>query len=127
MSPTKKSILPFANTFTRNAKIAYSFNNLKSGSLILIGQLCDDDCIAIFSKYDVKIIKKDKVLIKGRRTPNGLWKIPIGTTIKPLAVQPANSTTINVANGVIQLNSTKHELAQYYGSTIFGAAKLTLL
>ena len=39
MLPTKKSILPMSGKLTQNAKIAYSFNNLKSGSLILIGQL----------------------------------------------------------------------------------------
>ena len=101
MSPTKKAILPFATTFSRNAKIAYSFNNLKSGSLISIGQLCDDDCIAIFSKYDVKIIKGDKILIKGRRTTNGLWKIPIGTNTQPPIMHKSTNTLINIANGVI--------------------------
>ena len=127
MSPTKKAILPFSNTFTWNAKITYSFINLKSGSLISIGQLCDDDCIAIFTKYDVKIIKNDKILIKGRRTANGLWKIPIGTAIKPSAVQSPTNPATHVANGVIQLDSTKYELAQYYGFTMYGPAKITLL
>ena len=129
MSPTRKAILPLPNTFTRNAKIAYSFNNLKSGSLISIGQLCDDDCIAIFTKYIVKIIKKNKILIKGRRTQNGLWKLPIGTetpTDTERNVPPSN-TAKNVANGVIQLDSTKSDLAQYYGATLFSPVKSTLL
>ena len=77
MSPTKKAILPFASTFTRNAKIAYSFNNLKSGSLISIGQLCDDDCIAIFSKYNVKIKKKIKYLSKADKHPTDYGKYPL--------------------------------------------------
>ena len=71
MSPSKKSILPLSNKLTNKAKIAYSFDNLKSGSLILINQLCDDDCIVIFSKYDVQIIKHNKILIKSKRTDNG--------------------------------------------------------
>jgi hypothetical protein len=71
--PTRKSLLSLPKEFSRNATVAYSFSNLKSGTLISIGQLCDDDCIAIFSKYNVKIIKNDKILIKGKRTDNGLW------------------------------------------------------
>ena len=73
MSPTKQASLPLSNAFTQNAKIAYSFANLKSGTLLSIGQLYDDDCIAIFSKYDVKIIKNDKIRIQSKHNDNGLW------------------------------------------------------
>ena len=66
MTPTKKAILPLLKEFTRDAKVVYSFNNLKSGTLISIDQLCDDNCTAIFTKYDVKVMKNNKVLIKGR-------------------------------------------------------------
>ena len=55
MAPTKRAILPLPKQFRRNDRIAYSFGNLKSGTLISIGQLCDDDCTAIFTKYDVKV------------------------------------------------------------------------
>ena len=56
ISPTKKAILPLLKKLTEKARVAYSFDNLKSGSLISIGKLCDDDCIAIFTKYDVQVI-----------------------------------------------------------------------
>ena len=56
ISPTKKAILPLSKKLTEKARIAFSFDNLKSGSLISIGKLCDDDCIAIFTKYAVQII-----------------------------------------------------------------------
>ena len=111
MTPTKKTILPLSKEFTRNAIIAYSFSNPKSGTLISIGQLCDVDCTAFFTKYDVKAMKKNKVLIQGRRADNGLWKLPIG---KDDAVSTQLSTMIksaHVANGVIQTNSTKSDLA----------------
>ena len=72
MMPTKKSLLPLPKEFTRNAKIAYSFNKLKKGTLISIGQFCDDDCTAIFTKYDVKVMKNNKLLIQDRQTDNGL-------------------------------------------------------
>ena len=48
MAPTKKAQLPLPKEFTKHTRTAYSFNNLKSGTLISTGQLCDDDCIAFF-------------------------------------------------------------------------------
>ena len=57
ISPTKKAILPLSKKLTEKARVAYSFDNLKRDSLISIRQLCDDDCIAIFTKYDVQKIK----------------------------------------------------------------------
>ena len=74
---TKKAILPLSNKLTEKARVAFSFDNLKSGSLISIGQLCDDDFIAIFTKYDVQIIRHNEILIRGKQTDNELWKIPL--------------------------------------------------
>ena len=63
VAPTKKALLPLPKQLTCNAKVAYSFNNLESGTLISIGHLCDDGCIAIFTKYDIQIMKHNKLLI----------------------------------------------------------------
>ena len=114
MSPTKKAELPLPKEFTKNARTAYSYNNLKSGTLLSIGQLCDNDCIKIFSKYDVKIIKQDKIFIKGRRTENGLWNLPINGLNTTSDQQPTIEPHTHVTNGVIKLDTTKSELAQYY-------------
>ena len=35
------------------------------------------DCIAIFTRYSVKIIKKNNVIITGKCKPNGLWFTPL--------------------------------------------------
>ena len=111
MSPTKKASLPLPRVFSRQARLAYSFNNLKSGTLISIGQLCNDDCKAIFSKYDVKIKKNNKLLIQGRQTDNGSWKLPLGNNHTSLQNPPTPLHNSHVANGVIQLDSTMGELA----------------
>ena len=126
MTPTKQASLPLSNAFSRNAKIAYSFSNLQSGSLISIGQLCDDDCVAIFSRYNVKILKNNKVLIRGKRTDNGLWQLPLSAdhVIHGTSPQPKEQ---HVANAVIRLDTTKGELAEYYGDTMFNPVKSTLL
>ena len=123
MTPTKKCILPLPAKLRDKAKVAFSFDNLQSGSLISIGQLCDDDCIAIFSKYDVQIIKDGQVLIKGRQTDNGLWNIPLSETPESITTE----RTKQMANGVIEVNSTKGELTQYHSATLFNPVKSTLL
>ena len=48
----------------------YVFGDLKTGSLISIGQLCDDDCIALFSIFNIYIIKNNKVIITGKLNNN---------------------------------------------------------
>ena len=63
ISTTKKAILPLSKKLTEQARLAFSFDNFKSGSLISIGKLCDDNCIAIFTKYDVQIIRHNEILI----------------------------------------------------------------
>jgi hypothetical protein len=98
------------------AKVRHIFDNLKSGSLISIGQLCNDKCVALFTKYDVKILKHGKVIITGKRNAkNGLWNIPLAPkdnsspTIHP---QPTNRPPHH-ANGAIQNLQTKEDLAGY--------------
>ena len=56
ISPTTKAIVPLLNKLTGKARVTFIFYNLKSGSLISIGQLCNEDFIEIFYKYDVQII-----------------------------------------------------------------------
>ena len=68
ISPTKKSILPLSNRLNEKSRVAFSFDNLKSASLISIGKLCYDDCIAILTKYGVQIIRHNEILIRGKQT-----------------------------------------------------------
>ena len=46
------------------AQNAFVLDGLKTGTLISLAQLCNDYCIAIFDKYDVKILKHDEVTSK---------------------------------------------------------------
>jgi len=81
-----------------------------------IGKLCDDDCIALFTKYHVKVIKDGKVVIVSKRNQtNGLiWNIPLSnrTTIIPPAIS-------HMANGAIQDDATKHDLATYLHASAY--------
>ena len=67
--------------------------------LLSIGQLCDDNCIAIFNHNEVLIAKSNTVsikingkpLLKGLRATNKLWYVPIPTQPLPQPTHSANS------------------------------------
>ena len=49
---------------------------ITNSSLLSIGQLCDDNCTAVFNKRDVKIYKDNDIIVKGQRSlHDGLWDI----------------------------------------------------
>jgi hypothetical protein len=109
--------LPLSSMLSTKAQMAYALDDLHTDTLISLGQLCDDDCIAIFNKYEVRILKKDKVIITGRRMTNGLWSIPITTDNK----------TIHQANGILRLDKPRQELAAYHHAALGSPATSTLL
>ena len=75
---TKRATLQLSDSLSPQATTAHIFDDLKSGSLLSIGQLCDDDCIALFTKYNVHIYKNGQIIIDGKRdSRNGLWTIPL--------------------------------------------------
>ena len=80
-----------------------------------------------FSKYNVKVIKHNQILIEGERTSNGLWNIPLSSA--PASKSKVSQSPIETpaALGVIRLDKTKQELAQYYAATLFNPRKSTLL
>jgi hypothetical protein len=78
IEPNKRVPIPLAPELSADAKTGHLFNDLQSGTLISLGQLCDDECVALFTKYDVKIYKHGQVIIVRKRNPmNGLWNIPL--------------------------------------------------
>jgi hypothetical protein len=114
MPVTLKGNLPLSPKLSSTAQSAFVLNDLQTGTLISLAQLCDDDCIAIFNKYDVKILKNDKVIITGTRMSNGLWSLPI----KPPQHQ---------ANGVLRTDKPKQELATYLHAALGSPVPSTLL
>jgi hypothetical protein len=105
---SRRALVPLAKELSTKAKTGHIFDDLKSGSLISIGQLCDDDCIALFTKYDVQIYKDGKVIIVGQRNNvNGLWHIPLA----PKETNTAQSQ--HSANSTIRNVKTKQDLAAF--------------
>jgi hypothetical protein len=110
IEPNKRVTIPLATKLSAEAKIGHLFNDLQSGTFISLGQLCDDECVALFTKYDVKIYKHGQVIIVGKRNPtDGLWNIPLAPkeAAQPLIPPTTPKTLRHLANGVIQNVNTK--------------------
>ena len=93
-------LVPLVKELSTKAKVGHIFDSLlqSGGSLISIGQLCNNDCVALFTKYDIKIYKDGKVIIVGEyNDTNGLWDIPLAP--KPtLTPQPHHSANCAIKN-----------------------------
>jgi hypothetical protein len=125
MQATHSVHIPLALPLSKQAQQGHVLDGLKTGSLISIGKLCDDDCIAIFSKFNVKIIKDSQLIITGTRDDrNGLWNIPLAP-LPPVSPRPA--TTYELACSAISDNATKAELAAFLHGSIFSPLPSTLL
>ena len=98
------------------SQYAFVLGDLKIGTVISLSQLCDNDCIALFMKYRVKIIMNIKVIITGQQDDNGLWSIPLAPAPPPLQ-----------ANGILRLNKTKSELAAHHHAALGSPSTSTLL
>ena len=57
ITPTQHGTLRLSENLSKEARHSYVVDKLKTGSLISIRKLCDDDCIAIFSRYNFNILK----------------------------------------------------------------------
>ena len=87
------------------ATTAHIFDDLTNTSLLSMGQLCDDDCTAIFDKTAMKIVKNGTTIITGKRNHvDGLWDIEL--PLIPLA-------PTSVANAIIKKSTSHTELADY--------------
>ena len=117
MSSTLRGMLPLSPSLSTTAQDAFVLNDLRTGTLVSLAQLCDDDCIALFTKHDVKIIKHNTVLITGPRTPAGLWSLPL-----QVPTQPPHQ-----ANGILRLDKTYEQLAIYHHTTLGCPVPSTLL
>ena len=124
MPVTLQGQLPLSKKLSSKAQSALVLDDLKTGTLISLAQLCDDDCIAIFNKHDVNILKNNEVVIKGARLPNGLWTLPILDA--PPAVPILNAPP-HQANGILRTDKPKQELATYLHATLGSPVPSTLL
>ena len=81
--------------------LGYVFPCITNSSLISIGKLCDDGCIAVFDWKNLKVYKNNELVVEGLQNfKDGLWDVKIP--------QKQNKT-----NMIIRKDKTKMELAEY--------------
>jgi hypothetical protein len=130
IEPNKRVTIPLATALSNDAKIGHLFNEVKSGTLISLGQLCKDECVALFTKYDVKIYKHSQVIILGKCNPrNGLWTIPLARKEEAQPpIPPTSPKTIrHSANGPMQNIKTKQDLSAFHHGSAYSPVSSTFL
>ena len=115
LQPIAKGILHLHPALSTTAQTATVLDKLRSASLISIGQLCDDNCVALFSKNNLQVFKNGQVVLEGKRNWNDrLWDINI-------------SNKHESANIILQQDRTKSDYATYIHACMYSPAKSTLL
>ena len=83
------------------SKMASVLEGLSNASLLSIGKLCDDDCIAVCDIRHLRIFKKGVLIIQDiRNWTDGLWDVNIQQQHEDL-------------NMIIWRDKTKTKLAEY--------------
>ena len=128
MQATQSVKVPLSSHLSPTATTGHVLDGLTTGSLISISKLCDDDCAALFTKYNVHIVKNGSVIIKGQRNNNGLWHIPFA----PKSPIPSLTTstppmTLSLASSAIRSRATKSDLAVFLHATLFSPVISTLV
>ena len=87
MQATQPVKVPLSSHLSPTTSTGHVLDGLTTGSLILIGKFFDDDCAALFTKYNVHLVKNGTVIIKGQCNNNGLWHIPFAPK-SPIPLSP---------------------------------------
>ena len=92
------------------AQQTYALPTLTKISLLSIGQLCNDNCIAIFTKKKVFIIKLGQLILTGMRNYNDdLWDV----ICKQSSQLSHKYTTTNKLNALPSHDKTIYEMANF--------------
>ena len=107
-----------------SARTQHMFPEMNTTGLLSIGQLCDHDCTAKFSRRRLIIRNKDnKIILIGRRDPyitNGMW-------IVNLDDNAPKQTMLNTCNAIILSDTTKKDLAQFHHASLGFPVKSTVI
>ena len=96
------------------ANKAHILPNLRSASLLSMGQLCDDNCVVTLDKQNMFVTKNNEIVLRGKRNKfDGLWDVQLST--EPLK-----------ANVIIQKSTLKRDLAIFIKVSVFHLQKRLL-
>ena len=114
----KKGILPLPATLSLTARTAHVFSGLTNASLLSIGRLCNDGCVAVFDALSLRIFKKNKLILTGKRNfQDGLWDI---TLDPPQNIQESMKL-------IVRRDQTKTKLGEYLHKCAFSPSISTFL
>ena len=126
MTATHSVNIPISTQLSKSSTHGHILDHLKTVSLISIGQLFDNFCAAISTKYHVCVIKGGHIVIKGTiNNTNGLWNIPIAP--KPSATPYGNPNHSHTVWSAINGSQTKSYLAAFLHGTAFSPITSTFL
>jgi hypothetical protein len=113
IKPTKSGHLSIP-VLPQSATEAHVFLSLKSASLLSIGQLCDSNCSALFTKKDLTIFySKNAPVLKGQQNEtDGLWNVNLPSQ-QPLEPPSSPAPPKYSAYAILNLDQTKSELTRY--------------
>ena len=89
-----------------------------------IGQLCDDNCAAVFRKHDLHVFKNNKLVLKGLRNYcDGLWDVPLPQYHMNMRKEQQLQQKINI---IVPKNQTQYQLANFYHGALCSPTIKTL-
>ena len=76
--PSHQGTLTLHPNLSKDASTGTILPQLKSASLLSLGQLCDGNCDILLQKKKLYVLKNKKIVLQGHRNPTDkLWDIPI--------------------------------------------------
>ena len=107
--------LPLTKILSPNATRAHVLSGLENSSLLSMGQLCDDECTAIFYGNHLHVYKNADLILMGNRNKiDGLWDVKIDKNITTNMYQFELKLIV-----IIRKDKTKLELADYIHACAF--------
>ena len=111
IKPSHSGHLTLSPHLSSEATHALVYPGIHNESLISIGQLCDDGCIATFTKDTLKVCKGDHLILTGKRnTHDGLWDV---TLSYPTNKSPLQKPSVPSLHYIVRKDQSKRELALY--------------
>jgi hypothetical protein len=125
---THAGLLPLNSSLSTTAKTAHILDGMTNSSLISIGQLCDDDCVAVLDKRKLQVFKRNACVLSGTRNRiDGLWDIALPISRPTSTSRPKAPLQLNA---IIRKDIIKTNLVQYLygclGSPVVSTWKLAI-
>ena len=81
IAPSHQGTLNIHSNLSHAATVGTVLPQLKSASLLSLGQLCDDGCDVLLHKNNLYALKDKEIILQGfRNKTDGLWDIPVAKT-----------------------------------------------